>query len=322
MIGVCIVTYNQEQYIAQAIDSVLMQEDCGHEVVIYIGEDNSTDRTGAICDEYVSRSLVHSFNPLFAIKVIHNEKNLGLVGNTMNLLDIMRKDGCDYIAMLDGDDYWCDDRKLQKQIAYFDAHPEYGLVHTCIDLLFEKGLVRDSRTSYPEGNVFDMAVNYSIGNCSVVFKTELLDMIDFEEFQQQGLQSCDYAMYIIFASKAKFGFLPDHTAVWRRDIESVSGSFNMERHIKYLQNGLAHWSYLAKLFPDRWQYTEQERDNWIHMQSFNIAFRFGDQKRALEEAKLMSDADRKQYCLKIMCAHSKVLMWLWRSMRERRVRYV
>ena len=159
MIGVCIVTYNQEKYIAQAIESVLSQADCGHEVVIYIGEDNSTDRTGAICDEYVSRSLVLSFNPSFAIKVIHNEKNLGLVGNTMNLLDIMRKDGCDYIAMLDGDDYWCDDHKLQKQMAYFDAHPEYGLVHTCIDLLYPNILVRDKRKSMPEGDVSNIIFN-------------------------------------------------------------------------------------------------------------------------------------------------------------------
>ena len=111
MIGVCIVTYNQEQYIAQAIDSVLMQVDCGHRVVAYIGNDCSTDMTGAICHQYAEKYPEH-------VVVIDNEQNLGLVGNTMNLLDIMRKDGCNYIAMLDGDDYWCDDHKLYKQLIY------------------------------------------------------------------------------------------------------------------------------------------------------------------------------------------------------------
>ena len=116
MIGVCIVTYNQEQYIAQAIDSVLMQVDCGHRVVAYIGNDCSTDKTAEICRQYAMKYPEH-------IVFVDNEKNLGLVGNTMNLLDIMRKDGCNYIAMLDGDDYWCDDHKLQKQMDYMCTNP-------------------------------------------------------------------------------------------------------------------------------------------------------------------------------------------------------
>lgn len=315
MIGVCIVTYNQEQYIAQAIESVLSQADCGHEVVAYVGEDNSTDRTGEICDEIANR-VSELGNERVSVKVIHNKKNLGLVGNTMNLLDIMRKDGCEYIAMLDGDDYWCDDHKLQKQMAYMEAHPEYGLVHTCIDLLYPHKLVRDKRTSMPEGDVFQLIGNYPIGNCSVVFKTELLEMIDFEEFQKQGLQSCDYVMYGIFASKAKFGFMPEHTAVWRRGIESVSGTADMEKQIRYIQNELAHWSYLAKLFPKRWTYSDAEGERYLHMSSFNIAFRFGNRKRALDEVKLMSKEDIKRYRLKILVAHSALLSFLWRKWKE------
>lgn len=311
MIGVCIVTYNQEQYIAQAIESVLMQELCGHEVVIYVGEDNSTDNTGAICDEY-SQRVSELGNERISVKVIHNKKNLGLVGNTMNLLDIMRKDGCEYIAMLDGDDYWSDPKKLQKQMAYFEAHQEYGLIHTCIDLLYPDGLRKDKRTSMPEGDVFHLIGNYPIGNCSVVFKTELLDMIDFDEFQQQGLQSCDYVMYGIFASKAQFGFMPDHTAVWRRGIESVSGTADMEKQIRYIQNDLAHWRYLAKLFPDRWHCSEQEATDYLHMASFNIACRFGNRKRALEEVKLMSKEDRKNLWLKILCVRTWITFQLFR----------
>lgn len=315
MIGVCIVTYNQEQYIAQAIESVLSQADCGHKVVAYVGDDNSMDRTGEICDEIANR-VSKLGNERVSVKVIHNKKNLGLVGNTMNLLDIMRKDGCEYIAMLDGDDYWCDDHKLQKQMAYMEAHPEYGLVHTCIDLLYPHKLVRDKRTSMPEGDVFQLIGNYPIGNCSVVFKTELLEMIDFEEFQKQGLQSCDYVMYGIFASKAKFGFMPEHTAVWRRGIESVSGTADMEKQIRYIQNELAHWSYLAKLFPQRWSYSDAEGERYLHMSSFNIAFRFGNRKRALDEVKLMSKEDKKRYRLKILVAHSALLSFLWRKWKE------
>ena len=321
MIGVCIVTYNQEKYIAQAIESVLSQADCGHEVVIYIGEDNSTDKTGAICDEIArkvesQKSKAESQYADKRVKVIHNEKNLGLVGNTMNLLDIMRKDGCDYIAVLDGDDYWCDDHKLQKQMAYFDAHPEYGLVHTCIDLLYPNKLVRDKRVSMPEGDVSQMMFSYPIGNCSVVFKTKLLDLIDFDEFQHQGFMSCDFIMYVIFSCYTQFGFLPDHTAVWRRGHDSVSNTNDMEKQIHYVQNDVAMWRYAAKLFPNRWQAEDQEIENYFHYRSFVIAFRYGNRERALQEAQLMGDEYRKKNRKKIIIAHSALLTALWNWYKE------
>lgn len=315
MIGVCIVTYNQEQYIAQAIESVLAQVDCGHNVVAYIGNDCSTDKTGAICDE-IAKRVNELGNERMRVKVIHNEQNLGLVGNTMNLLDIMRKDGCDYIAMLDGDDYWCDDHKLQKQMAYLNAHPEYGLVHTCVDSLFPHGLHVDSRTSVLEGDVSKTIFSYRIGNCSVVFKTKLLDLIDFDEFQHQGFMSCDFIMYIIFSCYTQFGFLPDHTAVWRRGHDSVSNTNDMEKQIRYVQNDVAMWRYAAKLFPDRWHADDEEIKNYMHWRAFVIAFKYGDRKRALQEAKLMGEEYRKHNRLKLLCAHSALLTKLWKMYKQ------
>lgn len=309
MIGVCIVTYNQEQYIAQAIESVLAQVDCGHNVVAYIGNDCSTDKTGVICHQYAKQYPGR-------VVVVDNVQNLGLVGNTMNLLDIMRKDRCDYIAMLDGDDYWCDDHKLQKQMAYLNAHPEYGLVHTCVDSLYPHGLHVDSRTSVLEGDVSKTIFSYRIGNCSVVFKTKLLDLIDFDEFQHQGFMSCDFIMYIIFSCYTQFGFLPDHTAVWRRGHDSVSNTNNMEKQIRYVQNDVAMWRYAAKLFPDRWHADEEEIENYMHWRAFVIAFKYGDRKRALQEAQLMGEGFRKHNRLKLLVAHSAILTALWNMYKQ------
>ena len=305
MIGVCIVTYNQEQYIAQAIDSVLMQVDCGHRVVAYIGNDCSTDKTSEICHQYAVKYPEQ-------VVVVDNEKNLGLVGNTMNLLDIMRKDGCKYIAMLDGDDYWCDDHKLQKQMDYMHNHPEYGLVHTCVDLLYPHKLIKDKRQSAQEGDVSAIISNYRIGNCSVVFKTNLLDLIDFEDFQQQGLMSVDYMMYLIFSFYTSFGFLSDHTAVWRRGHDSVSNTNDIEKQIRYIQNDLAAWKYAAKLFPEKFEANEKALNEYLHYKSFMIAFKYGDRKRALKESKLMGGSFRKMNRLKILVTYSVVLSTLWR----------
>ena len=301
MIGVCIVTYNQEQYIGQAIDSVLEQAPCGQDVVAYIGEDCSTDRTGIIVDEYVNR------NP-GKVVALHNESNLGLVGNTLSLMERMREDGCEYIAMLDGDDYWCDSFKLQKQMRVFEQYPEVGLVHTAVDTLYPFGVVRDQRKEFQCGNVFSIIEKYRIGNCSVVFKASLLDMIDFDEFRNQGFKSLDYVMYSCFSSKVQFAFIPDHTAVWRRDHVSVSNAKDIDQQIAYIQNDLAMWKYLSNRFPERWPYNESYMENYFHTRAFQIAFKYGDRRRAMEEARHISLHNAsKKLMLKMIASHSALL---------------
>lgn len=301
MIGVCIVTYNQEKYIAQAIESVLIQADCGHKVVAYIGEDCSKDRTGKVCDEIASQvnAGLWKVEGDKGLKVIHNPQNLGLVGNTMNLLNIMRHDGCSYIAMLDGDDFWTDPKKLQKQMSYFEQHPELGLVHTCVDTQYPGKLVLDKRISVQEGDVSAIVFGYKIANCSVMFKSELLNRIDFDEFQQQGLMSCDFMMYVIFSCYTNFGFLPDHTAIWRRGHDSVSNTNDLEKQINYVNNDIAAWRYAAKLFPERWHATKQEVEDYAHYRAFCLAFHYRNSKRALLEVPYLNPEDKKKSRFKI-----------------------
>jgi len=304
MIGVCIVTYNEEKYIAECIDSALMQK-CTEPMRVYVANDCSTDRTADVCRKYGNQ-----------IVFVDREKNLGLVGNTMALLEQIRKDGCEYVAMLDGDDYWCDTLKLQKQIDYMHAHPEYGLVHTCIDLLYPSGLEPDNRISVKEGDVNAIISEYVIGNCSVLFRTELLNHINFDEFLHQGFMSVDYVMYCIFSMHTQIGFLPDHTAVWRRGHSSVSNNHDIDKQINYCQNGIAMWKYLSKLFPERWPYTEEGGNAYAHTFGFNTAFRLGDRKRALSEAAQLSPANRKKLGLKWCVAHSRILTAIWRKTRN------
>ena len=312
MIGVCIVTYNEEKYIAECIDSALAQQ-CTEPVRVYVANDCSTDKTAEVCRSYGDK-----------IVFIDREKNLGLVGNTLALLDQIRNDGCEYVAMLDGDDYWCDDLKLQKQIDYMHEQPEYGLVHTCFDLLFPKGLQKDDRTSCLEGNVWGKVNSITIGNCTVVFKTELLNLIEFEEFQQQGFYSVDYVMYYIFSSKTQFGFISDHTAVWRRGHSSVSNSINdLEKQIRYeAYYGIYVWRYLAKKYPDVCSYSEEAGNSYVHLHAFHISFRFGDRKRAMQEYHQMSEADQKRFRLKYLVAHSALLSAIWRWLKENKMKSI
>lgn len=101
-VSVMIPTYNQEDYIAQAIDSVLMQ-DYGN-IEIIIADDCSTDRTGEIAKQYISSK----------VKYIRNERNLGRVANYRNTL-YSHTTG-DWIVNLDGDDYYTDKTFISRAI--------------------------------------------------------------------------------------------------------------------------------------------------------------------------------------------------------------
>lgn len=313
MIGVCIVTYNQEQFIQDAVHSVLAQKDCGHKICIYIADDCSTDNTSEICNK-LAESNQHT---PFAIKVVRNPYNLGLVKNTLHILEIMRQDGCDFIAMLDGDDFWCDPYKLYKQINYFERYPQVGLVHTCVDIFMGGVILPDKRKTYPEGNVFDIVAGYVIGNCSVVFRTKLLEYIDFEDFSKQGLMSCDHVMYSIFAYYTQFGFLPDHTAVWRRGHESVSYSDSFEKQVRYIENDIAAWKYLDKLFPDKASAIDENFFIYRHTKILRLAFNNGMRKRVMDEAALLewkglSPADKRR----VAVSSSRILYAIWRFLRS------
>ena len=121
MIAVCITTYNQEAFIAQAIESVLAQK-CDEPIRIYIGDDASSDGTQAICERHAQQDK--------RIIYVRRENNTGLTNNTIDLYRRIIADDCEYIAMLDGDDYWTDSHKLQLQIDYLRCHSEVGYVHT------------------------------------------------------------------------------------------------------------------------------------------------------------------------------------------------
>ena len=120
LVSVYMITYNHEKFIAQALDGILMQEvDFPYEIVI--GEDKSTDRTRAVVCEYQRRHpdkirLHLSRENLFRQKLA----GLGPLAACRGK----------YIAMCEGDDYWTDPQKLQKQVAVLEAEPEVSFVFT------------------------------------------------------------------------------------------------------------------------------------------------------------------------------------------------
>lgn len=120
-VSIVMITYNHERFLKQALDGILKQK-TSFEYELIVGEDCSPDG---------SRDLIQSYIPRFQgkLKPIFRPKNLGAV---KNMLDTIKHCSGEYLAFLEGDDYWICEDKLEKQIAFLESHKDYSAVfHEC-----------------------------------------------------------------------------------------------------------------------------------------------------------------------------------------------
>ena len=247
MIAVCIVTYNQESFIGKAIESVLTQE-CDESLRIYIGNDASTDDTDAICSRYAAQDK--------RITYVRHESNHGLVKNTIDLYMRILADGADYIAMLDGDDYWTDTHKLQKEIDYLRQHTEYGFIHTAAQEAHGEQIINSTMCNPPVG---DLRHRYNLlgarhTNCTVLFRANLLNKNELKEIQSLSFPVLDYPLYGLFSTRTLFAYLDFTTAVWTNHT-SVSSPITWKTYIRYKKERLRMWRWLAKKEPKYFKFS-------------------------------------------------------------------
>jgi glycosyltransferase involved in cell wall biosynthesis len=114
LVSILCITYNQEKFVAQAIESFLMQK-TDFDFDIVIGDDSSVDGTFEILTAYQA-------NYPGKISVISTGRNMGILPNVVNSTQLCKGK---YIALCEGDDYWIDPFKLQKQVDFLEANPDY-----------------------------------------------------------------------------------------------------------------------------------------------------------------------------------------------------
>lgn len=130
LVSVCMVTYNHEAYIAQAIESVMMQEG-PFEIELIIGEDCSTDNTRTICESYAKQYP--------NIRLLARPQNLGMMSN---FIDVFNHCQGKYVALLDGDDYWTDVHKLKKQMEYLTLNQDLDICSHITDELVNGTVIK------------------------------------------------------------------------------------------------------------------------------------------------------------------------------------
>jgi glycosyltransferase involved in cell wall biosynthesis len=114
-VSICMISYNHEKYIHDAIKGVVSQK-TGFKFELIIGDDYSTDNTRGICLSYQEKYPE-------IIKLLPSDQNLGV---SVNFTRTLMECKGEYIALCEGDDFWTDSGKLQKQVHFLDSNPEYS----------------------------------------------------------------------------------------------------------------------------------------------------------------------------------------------------
>lgn len=205
-LGVCMITYNQETFIAQAIEGVMMQK-ADFDFELIIGEDFSTDRTRQIVLEYKKKYPDK-------IRLLLRESNYGMM---RNFVETLRAGDGEYIAVCEGDDYWTDPNKLQKQVDWLENNRGYSICSHGVRIVYQgtnKPSQIWSREWIKKGEAtIEEIINSGGGaTCSLVFRSQVLEDLPGWYQEQRG---GDWSLQILCASQGRMKYIPDIMGVYR-----------------------------------------------------------------------------------------------------------
>lgn len=224
VLSVDMITYKHENYIAEAIQGVLMQE-TNFEFELIIADDCSPDRTQEIVEQIVK---LHPRG--YRIKYFRHKQNIGMQAN--GLFAVNKCKG-KYFAMCEGDDYWTDPNKLQKQVDFLEENNDYALVFTDLDFYYQtSGIFKRSifqKKIKPLYYSFEEHLVHAgfLAPCTWLCRKEFVPT--FTKKYTDG--TFPWLLDVLANSKIKF--FNDTTAVYRILDESASHSGSIERRYHF-----------------------------------------------------------------------------------------
>lgn len=167
LVAIWMVTYNHENYIEKAIESIMMQE-CDFSYKLYIGEDFSSDKTRQICKRLKTKYSNK-------IELVLNSENFGAVKNSFEIFNRCKKSNAKYIAICEGDDYWTDPYKLQKQVNFLENNLDYSVCGSYCDVLYNYGMVKRPNEGFNSFTYYDIIKSNPIPTLSILYRNIIND---------------------------------------------------------------------------------------------------------------------------------------------------
>ena len=247
LVSIFCITYNQKNFIAQALDSFVMQK-TNFPFEIVVGDDASTDGTAEIIAQYAAQ-----YSEL--IKPIYHAQN---TGGHQNSIDVANKCSGKYVALCEGDDYWTDEYKLQKQVDFLESHPEcticfhpvnvhYETKEKC-DEFFPTPRMRFNKTTL---ELVDLLKRNFIQTNSVMYRWRFNKKETFESLWPiKDFLPGDWYLHLLHAEIGKIGFLPDIMSVYRKHTNGIwnDAMVSDEWFLRCGGKHLRFWQYVQEHF--------------------------------------------------------------------------
>ena len=208
-------TYNQEKYIQEALDSFISQK-TNFPFEILISDDGSTDKT---------REIIESYKTKYPdiVKPIYRKKNLGPMDNFIETLAEVKSE---YVALCDGDDFWTNPKKLQKQVDFLDKNPDFSICFHQTKIFFEEqdGDEQIYPMNIPAETTLDDLIclsNYIPAN-TVVYRWKFANGKEsLKDIFPEDIVPGDYYIHLLHAKEGKIYYMPEVMSSYRRHHEGM-----------------------------------------------------------------------------------------------------
>jgi glycosyltransferase involved in cell wall biosynthesis len=298
LVSVSCITYNHAKYIRGALEGFVLQKtDFPIEIIIH--DDASSDGTADIIREYERKypSLMNA---------IYQKENQFSRGKAISATFVWPRCRGKYIAICEGDDYWTDPLKLQKQVDVLEANPEYGLVHTELDH-FHTVTGEHVRNTWKTGGVYlqagDIYDSLLIGKdsmiyaCTACFRSEFVkNNEDYSKMIKQGFIMGDIPLWLHIASKSKIAYLSESTAVRNVLSYSATQGRGFARNLAFLQSIMKVIEYFNNIRPSKAKDIALIRYNLMIM---DLCYRSRERMDLFESTYSLLDRNSKGYIVKI-----------------------
>lgn len=237
LVSIHCLAYNHEPYIRQCLDGFVMQQ-TKFKFEVLVHDDASTDHTADIIREYEKKYPA-------LIKPIYQVLNQYSRHVNVGALNLSRARG-KYIAWCEGDDYWIDPLKLQKQVDFLEKHPEYVMSHTSIQYYFQnQKLFVKSKDAEINAHLNDdvhaedilFSDRYRIQTVTVVYRKDIAELVlssDSSLYRSGRFLQGDTPLWYGLLQHGKIHFLPEVTAIYRRNDESVTATKDIKKYMRFM----------------------------------------------------------------------------------------
>lgn len=314
LVSVTVTTYQHANYIRECLEGILMQQtNFSYEIII--GEDGSVDGTQEICKEYAER------NPN-KIRLFIRDRRLsqyidstGKVTRFNGIWNRMSSRG-KYIAWCEGDDFWNDPLKLQKQVDYLESHPECGLIYSRVLCYSQKERQYVGDFGGPFCSFDDLLLRGNvIPTLTTVFRRSLYNQFSDklkDAKKQWGMG--DYPLWLWLAHCSSVYFMNEVTGVYRVLEESASHTSDLQKRISFINS----YGDIRLFFIDYFNISTKTLVHIIQRQRILSLYRAiieckGDMELVRKKLSTIDAFDLKLFAIK-MAVSDKVIMYPFRKL--------